>query len=201
MPKRLSIAAGMVMIAIIATGMAALRHPNRVSVNATISLAIGAVVVAVLVATGPAGTMRTFARGFAISAGTYLTLAIGPGLETRIGHDLITTPLIDFAYERTNLKPGMRPWNFRAPSDQSFLPSMRSRVVYGAPYEYWCGDTLRPDFDGAEAVVLVEARSFFQVAHSLIGVLLGIAGGVFCLGLARTSRDRNRPSSTPATLP
>lgn len=205
MPRRLTIAGLMGIVVVVAAGLAALRYPDRLWASAAFSLAIASVVIAILVATATHGAIRAASRGFAIAAGIYLTLTLGPGFETHIGHDLITTPLNDFAYEKMNTAQRKRIWIVKW-DNATGMRSDNFRDFWLTDRALTNGEAPRPmglsTATGDEKTILSShARVFFRIGHSLLGLLAGLAGGLLCLSLSRRSDDRNRPQLTTAVSP
>ena len=104
---RFSIANGLVVIAILAVALAALRTPSYLWANVTYSIALGAVVVAIVNFVYGREARRAYWLGFSLCGGIYLTVCSVPVLRDSVGSRLVTEAILDFLYP--HLPPSTSP--------------------------------------------------------------------------------------------
>jgi hypothetical protein len=94
--RRITIKTSMSCLALIAVGLAALRHANDAWAAIIQTLVIRALASAILGVVQQRGKNRARWAGFAFFAGGYLLLALGPWFSDNIGADLATSQLFDY---------------------------------------------------------------------------------------------------------
>lgn len=169
MRPRVSIAALMGVVAVVALGAVALREANELWASAVFTLTLGILGLACLGAAFRRGTSRAAFAGFAAFGLGYMFLCFGPWASSEIRPNLVTTKLLEWA--------GPRVIRFR-PAPQ-VLSDLSTRLA--VPHER------RPH----EKIVFVEyvedsgswrpARAtgeFLRVGHSLFALLAALIGGL-----------------------
>ncbi len=106
---RFSIGTLLAIIAILGVAMAALRSPSYLWAGVTFTLALLAVMAAVVCAVAARGVRRAYWLGFSLFGGTYLAICTVPGLHDTVCPRLATEALFDFIYP------------FMAPQDAALL--------------------------------------------------------------------------------
>jgi hypothetical protein len=107
---RFKIGDGLALIAILAVALAALRTPSYLWANVTYSLALGAVVVAIVNFVYGREARRAYWLGFSLCGGIYLTVCSVPVLRDSVGTRLVTEAILDFIY------PHLSPASATSPS-------------------------------------------------------------------------------------
>ena len=222
---RFSIANILALIAILAVALAALRTPSYLWANVTYSIALGALVVAIVNLVYGREARRAYWLGFSLCGGIYLTVYSVPMLRDSVGSRLVTETILDFIY------PHLAP----ATSQGSNVT-----VVWTGPqYPQWLPDTYSPT--GSTYVTLPQAtlpqappltpsqppaqsrwaewtqpdrvissrlkfatfplcnsEAFRQIGHSMFTLLVAILGATFARHRYRAS-TRDRPASPSAS--
>jgi hypothetical protein len=105
---RFSIGSILAVIAILAVALAALRTPSYFWANVTSSLALAAIVVAIINVVYGRGAGRAFWLGFALCGGIYFGICSIPGLRESICPRLVTEVALDLLYPHLS-PPGGTP--------------------------------------------------------------------------------------------
>ena len=141
---RFSIANGLVVIAILAVALAALGTPSYLWANVTYSLALGAVVVAIVNFVYGREARRAYWLGFSLCGGIYLTVCSVPVLRDSVGSRLVTEAILDFMYP--HLSPSTSPGsNVAVGWTTSHHPTpytFGSTVVSSPPMPYYGDSTV-----------------------------------------------------------
>lgn len=187
--QRLTIARSMGLVGLAAAGLAALRHPSYFAANAAFS-----VVVCLLFAATVAARAVTSARGriywrsTALAGWGYLALSLGPVLDAATGPHLITTTLIDLAYEHCYKTP----YSWPELRDTPAFPSESNKWKLWD----WPDHVIKKDLSNA-AFRIMTPEPFYRIGHSFFALLAALAGGHFAVVIARVSAA-NEPQS-PST--
>ncbi len=175
---KVTIAGSMALVALAAGGLAALRNPTRLVASLTFSLAVVAIVGAGVAACCRRGKVRAFWGGYAACGGIYLLLSLGPGFEQEVGPHLVTTALVDLAYERVVTAPS-RAIDFRTRSNNVREQKITASDVWTSIETGTSPTHVRYSF-----VTLTE-YSLHRVAHSLLALAAATAGGLLAVVLSR----------------
>jgi hypothetical protein len=95
---RFSVAGLMVFVCAAGIGLAAITHPTPLWASAMLSFALLVNFAAVVATITSEGVARKVSAGFAVCGWGYLLITQAPGLETSIGLQIITTPLLERFY-------------------------------------------------------------------------------------------------------
>ena len=202
---RFSIANGLAVIAIVAVALAALRTPSYLWANVTYSLALGAVVVAIINFAYSREAGRAYWLGFSLCGGIYLTVCSVPMLRDSVGSRLVTETILDFIYP--HLSPATSPgpsatvaWTINAgfqwpPNAYGPPYNGGSTVVTLPPPSVWAvpppppplsrwADWTQPDRVVSSriqtaTVSLCSSEAFRQIGHSMFTLLAAVLGATF----------------------
>jgi hypothetical protein len=208
---RFSIASILADIAIFAVALAALRSPSYLWANVTFSLALGALVVAIINAIYGRDADRAYWFGFSLCGGIYLAVCSMPGLRESVCPRLVTEVILDFLYPHlspegtassgvtfiatTNtvtglqVMPGSPTWTF--PTNVAYVQTTPSPPV--PPSVAWT----EPDRTIGGTVSLSSSEAFRRIGHSMFTLLVAVLGGMFARHRYRNS-IMNRPGSEAA---
>lgn len=194
---RVTIAGTMGLVALVAAGLTALRHPSYMAANLAFSVALAVQFAALVAVVNVRGADRGFWNGFAICGWGYLALSVGPVLGPATSPYLATTTLLDLAYEHV----------FRGPYGE---PIVRSQPYVPTRPDKW------DRWNWPEAVVdpamhnsahyIMAPDTFTRIGHSLFSLGIALAGGLLGRRLGRATAapaqgrgDANEPSPTQST--
>src|SRR5690349_7564089 len=93
-PPRFSLAALVGAVLLCGVGLAALRWPSALAANAMFSLALAALVVALVAVANCRGAKRAYWSGFALGGWVYLAVALGPWIDRIYTTHLVTTAFL-----------------------------------------------------------------------------------------------------------
>ena len=203
MTRRISIARLMVLVAIIAIGIATLRSPSRLGASVVFSLATGSIVVALLIACAVRTPTRLAALGYAIAATAYFSLTLVPGVDSRFGRKLVTSAVIDFVYERAEVRSQNENLLFEyGTQGQTGTPWQPHGYNFWSPYLYWLDErnlfnatTGGDQFRVGDLKLGSRHQVIYETAHGLFAIL-GRPGGLVLLQRAPSPRRESQPSST-----
>jgi hypothetical protein len=104
---RVSIAFLMIVVVLLAIGIAALRYPTQLWAAALLSLTLGLLLTSCLGIAVCRGQRQASWTGFATFGGSYLVLCFAPWFDTAVGPGLLTTAILDMLYPKVALQPGL----------------------------------------------------------------------------------------------
>jgi hypothetical protein len=209
---RFSIASISAVIAIFAVALAALRSPSYLWANVTFSLALGALVVAIINVIYGRGAGRAYWLGFTLCGGIYLAICSFPGLHDSVCPRLVTEVVLDFLYphlspaETTSwgatlvvttgtgntgtglqVMPGSPTWHL---TRSQVSPSPRV-----PPWTAWTEPdrTIGVGYQ-IGTVSLNSSEAFRRIGHSMFTLLVAVLGGMFARHRYRIS-ILDRPNS------
>jgi hypothetical protein len=179
--RRFSIRKAMVLVAVVAAGLAALKNASDAWAGAMLLFALAAVGAAIVGAVMMPGRERAWWAAFAFFAGGYLVLTVAPGLSADMGQGLVTTKVLDylhsayFASRSRETLPERLWWQHarargevnrlradnRQPGDQALDSAMRTLESLGTRVR-----------DAADK------RDFMREGHALFALLAGLVGGL-----------------------
>lgn len=214
---RFSIAEVLALIAILAVALAALRSPSYLWANVTFSLALVALVVALVNVVYGRGAGRAYWVGFSLSGWIYLAICSVPGLREAVCPRLATEVILDFLYPQlsppstTSSSVTVVTPNPTGPSPLQYLvtPNVGS-TYYAVPppqpptVPRWAAWT-QPDRTVSVGypigtVQLSSSEAFRQIGHSMCTLLVAFLGAAFARHRYRISMmDRPGSQSTPST--
>jgi hypothetical protein len=199
---RFSLSAVMGFVLVSAVGLAALRNANEVWVGILLMLVAGMVGVALLGVFFERGRNNAWWAGFAVFAGSYLTLAFGPWCKDQIQPKLATTQFFGYVHSQITLSSTSEPsinelLNVRLNSlleeqrylqrlvtnpDDLSLKLMQNKVN---DLKAQLGGSTKPAASYARTKVwqfllpgASTGESFIQVAHCLFAILAGWLGAM-----------------------
>jgi hypothetical protein len=156
MTFRMSIAALMTVVLVLAVGFAALRSSSKAWSVVVLTLTLVLQFTAILGAIYRRGRDRAGWLGFALFGWGYWILSSAPAFRTEIRPQLATTPLLDYLYPQ--IAPLPPPGAvFNENSNEFYAPDQSGRFVV------WGPDT---------------GVTFRRIGHSLIAVLFGPMGAL-----------------------
>jgi hypothetical protein len=195
---RLSIAALMLMLVIIAVGLAALSRPTQLAAAFLFSTSLLVLTVAIVGALHGRGATRAFWSGFAIGGWMYLSLQYGPFCETQIGPYTFPTTVLDVLYEAMNPRPSPPRPVATIPvtaTNTGMAMMMLSMAGAGPPsspslsaWEAWTELDHGRVWGGTRA-----SSSFFRIGHSLLALLVGLAFGFLARRWSISARTARAP--------
>ncbi len=185
--KRLTIARSMGLVGLAASGLAAVRHPSYLAANAAFSLAVGLFFAATVAGWASRNaSRRLYWRASALAGWGYLALSLGPVLDASTGPHLITTTLIDLAYEHCYSTPYS--W-----------PELRDTPAFPANSDKWklwdWPDHVINKRVSNAAFQIMTPEPFYRIGHSIFSLLAALAGGQLALMIARASATGDEPIS------
>lgn len=174
---RFSIAALMGFVFAFGVGLGALRYPSKLWASFLISIALGAMVVALLGAAFHRGLPQKFWAGYAITGWLYLLMIFGPWFERAVSPYLFTTACLDLIYPHV------------AAVEQTAM--VASDKIYGLAggfggdpdpsgiWEHWTEiDGTATGFAAVNNFRVTRPRSFHMIGHALFALLFGYLGGL-----------------------
>ncbi len=162
--RRISIRALLIFIIVVAVGLAALRNANDLLAGLMLLANLAAVGVAVLGAIFSQARERAWWAGFAFFCAGYLSLTVGGCLGETFRPQVVTTPMLRYAYEHINTSAILREEEIKVARLSGMPPP-------AAP---------SPNF-----------YEFERMAHSFFALLTGLVGGTVAVGFyARRERGQ-----------
>lgn len=171
---RFSIAGLMLSVAIAGAAFAALRADSPLAADATFSVTLGVLLLAILAVFYRGGQRRAFWVGFAIFGWGYIALAFAPCFQTEVRPHLVTSRLLDVAHPHIiGLPPG----------------------TFAHFDNYWLADRVTGKWS---LVKTGTGEAFDRTGHSLATLVLGLVGGMLgrCLFATRSRGERDRASGS-----
>jgi hypothetical protein len=204
---RFSIGSLLALIAILGVALAALRSPSYLWANAAFTVALAAIVAAIVNVVLARGADRAYWLGFALFGGTYLAICSTPVLRDTVCPHLVTEAVFDMIYPFTspaaaapptqlavalsanfsgsqvNLNPTPRVWNLVNPPTLSAPPPpylTAPLVLADSPWTAWtAADRSIGVGYRIGSINLVSSEAFRQIGHSLTALLAATLGGLF----------------------
>ncbi len=196
---RFSIAALMGFVLAFGVGLAAFRYPSKIWASFLISIALGAMVVALLGAVFHRGLPQKFWAGYAITGWLYLLMVFGPWFVREVAPYLFTTACLDLIY----------PHVAAVEQNANVAATTPSRQLYyglaggfgGDPdpsgiWEHWT--VIDGTAEGFAAVNNFHVRrsfSFHLIGHALFALFFGYLGGITARRFARIGAASASPSA------
>jgi hypothetical protein len=180
---RMTIAGSMGLIALVAIGLAALRHPTPLVASGIFSLVILTLFAASVVAISLPGRSRAVWSSFVVCGSGYLLIVLGSSAVSPYGNQfvsgglhLITEPLIEIVHER--MFPGSQIWSGPDPKSVSYQSVGRRSI---SPTVFWNEPIMRGQL--GEPFMLDASWTINRIYHSLLGLAFGTFGALFALFL------------------
>jgi hypothetical protein len=222
--RQFSISSLVVVIAVLGVAFAALRRPSYLWANVTFSLALAALLVAVLNAILGQAARRAYWLGFALCGGAYFLISAMPGLRETVCPRLASEPLFDLLYPHVAPQPPSPP---TTQASQVFLLTNGSgnlqnyttwtTPIYGTPTpaspptqalvfpqplaSNWAAWTEPDRTNGVGyrlgTVSLVSSEAYRQIGHSMMTLLVGVLGAVYARRRYHAA-DAERRAALPA---
>lgn len=186
--SRLSISGLMLAVVLIGLGLAALARPSVIASNSAFTVALASLGVATLGVVLARGPRRVGWGGYLFFAGGYLALSLGPWLAHSIRPHLITSVLLDSAYDRMSYAPTRVDERVWADTTGGYQEA-RFGLKRSSTPEFWIVTE-----DGARGFhPATRLRPFGpdvmqRLGHSVSGVAVGLLGAVVARWLARRER-------------
>ncbi len=158
---RPTLAMGLLLVAVLAIGLAAMRSPTLLWTQVTITAAVTTLLIATVGAL--VGSPRSFWVGFALVGWSYLMLSLGPWCSEHVAPWLLSTRIIDEVYAR-----------LVAP--EKVLKGVGLRQTHE-----WDGPALDFLYD-------FEFLRFRRIGHALGTIVHGVLGGIAGIFLAGQQR-------------
>jgi hypothetical protein len=165
-----------------AISLLAISSDSEVAASAALSLLLLVLLLAALAACTGVASQRSFALGFAIVGCGYFLLHFGPGLETSIGPNLLSTRLLQQVQDRLHPSP--------APAASSNWTSSTT-----LPYRM---TGLSPTYISTGYSTGQPMSNCVLAGHSFLAVLLSLLGGLAALWLSRRRSDATSAESSSA---
>jgi hypothetical protein len=214
---RFSIASVLVVIAIFAVALAALRSPSYLWANVTSSLAMIALVVAMINVIYAREAVRAYWLGFSLCGGLYFAACSIPGLRDSLCPRLVTEAALDLLYP--HISPPSAPSSGWTVTYTTTVPLTGSgpTTVLGVgtfqgnsttvalpqlPASQWAAWTEPDRIVGVGypigTVPLCSSEAFRRIGHAMFTLLAALFGGTFARYRYRTSL-MGRPGQDSAT--
>jgi hypothetical protein len=223
---RLSIAGLLALVALAATGLAALRSASDLWAAAMFTATLGALGAATIVAMQGRGPRRTRAAGFALAGWGYLLLSMGPWCQSAVAPHLLTTRLLDELRLRSRAVPRVG-HKVRAVMSGELRPAAVVEVKDGRFKLHYDGWSTYHDewvaldrlYDPASEALAAPAaptvagrpgvngyENFMRTGHSLLALTLALAGAavaraVGCPAPPSADEPRDAPDGPPSRTP
>jgi hypothetical protein len=217
---RRSIAGLMILVALLAIGIAALSRPTRLWGAVLFSSATALFLIAAIVAIFGSRRERAFCAGFAITGTAYLLLQYGPWCETQVGPHTLPTAVLDLLYPVVASPPAIPMQVAAYPSNLIVYtapvipgtPGVASGTLAGGPGATGGGPGSAPfqipfvgstspwgtwtEVDlGQLSAGLSTPSAFYRIGHSILSLVAALVGGA----IARAAARRNeQPAVTTA---
>lgn len=194
---RFNIASLLLVVLVVAVGVAALRDSNEIWDNVLFTLTVGVLLISVLLTIHCTGKRRAFWMGFAVFGAVYLGLSLVPSIESR----LVTTKALGYLDSKV-----FRPVTGGAAyprTDSSNDGELDLYVVNN-----WQSKALDPSKGSGmfQAVTTITAlgasaarsMNFMRIGHSLFALFIGFLGGQLShLCYDRAHRSRGGAGAAP----
>jgi len=184
--RRFSIASLMAFVLIFGVGLAALRNASELWAGMMLLVALGVVGAAVLGAIILRGRERAWWSGFALFAGGYMALAVGPWLSDRFQPQLGTTHLLQYVHGR--LIPDPAPTAGQLQELRDMRSGLVAQLDISKRHARSASDPLvrhmRRELEGvdyqlaAAKAATLPYDQFEGVGHCLFALLAGVVGGL-----------------------
>jgi hypothetical protein len=211
---RFSIAGLVIYVALFAVGFAAIRNPSSLWASTLFSVTLSTLSLAVLAAVYRRARRRAFWVGFAFCGWLYLIMTLGPGLDSLVGNHLLSTAILEMIYHRLAPVPpaavgaigALGTASTRSATTLGRLTLIDARIVrtggFGGPpapsipppnpWEAWTAVDRDPGdlpIHVSGVVFLVSPEPYHRIGHSLMCLLVALAGGAVAR-LLHATRDR-----------
>jgi hypothetical protein len=180
---RFSIAALMGFVFAFGVGLAAFRYPSKLWASFLFSIALGAMVVALLGTVFHRGPPQKFWAGYAICGWLYLLMTFGP-FGGAVSPYLFTTACLDLIYphvaavEQTAMVAGDNVYGLAGGFGGGFDPP-------GA-WEHWKAiDGTADGFSAVNNFNVIRPMAFQMIGHALFALVFAYLGGVTARRFAR----------------
>jgi hypothetical protein len=177
------IAWGCAASAVIAASILAVAYDCELAASAALSLLLLVLLFAALAATSSVRAQRSFALGFAIVGCTYFLLHFGPGLETAIGQNLLSTRLLQ----------QLQDWLHPSPPVQQGPMWMTGSTLSGTT-------TFRlidlPSYTSTGYSTGQPLSTCVLGGHSFLATLLSLLGGLAALWMSRPGKPAAAAGAT-----
>jgi RNA binding activity-knot of a chromodomain len=186
-PLRFSLAALVGVILLVSVYLAALRQSSTWAVELALTLTIGVLTAGLLWALFSPNANRWFWLGFQLAGWGYLLLAFSDWSQAQLKTHLITTRLVTGLHQQmpiANPQDVTVEWHgYWYPAEilrQSGAKHFIHYRGYGPEWDEWIGPER----------IRGQLGPFLSISHSLLSLVLALAGGVIggCLGAATRSR-------------
>ncbi len=181
--SRLTIAGSMGLVGFAAVCFYALKYPSRLLGNLAFSAALAALVLGLVALAIVGARSRPFWKGFSIVGWAYLIASLGMGPDSEMCSGLVTTGLLDLAYDRIVANP-------------------ESVVMFPRKWKQWTDQASDfPFARGKESSMhsIFSPWAFLQVGHSALTAVFATLGGFLGLALARRRETAEVPPGQPST--
>jgi hypothetical protein len=210
-PPRFSIGSLLMLIAIVAVGMAALRYPSPLWASTIYTVAAVVLIAGVSNAILGRGARRAYWIGFALFGGAYFFLAF-------FTNQLLTETILDLIYPHVSLhSPQAAPIlidSLVALSPATSGPTSTPPLTFYPPpspgasaWDHWT----KPDYNTGALPIDFSVRfssvSFRKIGHSLATLLAATLGGIFVrwryeenskeIGPDEAAPERGQPETAP----
>lgn len=167
--------------AAVGTSLLAMATDSDLAAGAAWSLLLVLLVLAAIAAWGGPERRSSFALGFAIVGCGYLLLHFGPGLETTVGPNLLSTRLLQLVHD----------W-LHPEAAQTVSPAWPYTGTIGSGRVSWAPTYVGIGYSTAVSICVL-------AGHCLLATLLGLLGGFAALWLSRWRRpDQGRQDAAHA---
>ena len=173
--------------AVLGLGLWGIAFDSELAASAAVSLSFVVLLLSALAAWLGTGSQRSFALAFAIVGCGYFLLHFGPGLETAIGPNLLSTHLLnqvhDWLHPDAEQVIGSPLWSYgQGPFTGTYVTS---QMIF------------RSDVRSATTTV----TTLMLAGHALICVLLSLLSGFAALGMSRWPGAATKEKPTGTTEP
>lgn len=205
MPFRFSIQALMGIILFVAFGSAALISPTPLWANASFTLTLAVLTIALLGSLYMRESRRAAWVGATIVGWAYITLTFGPIFATENRPRLLTTTLIDWVYRRLEYTPksnGDDIWVQFLDGFHKGTVTDIDRTAGTVRFQAEFADRNLPQIGrvGSERLRPVSPECYQQLGHSLLGVILALGGSIVARSFAAWG-EREQPQPVRASAP
>ncbi len=169
---RTSITSLLILTAMLAVGLAALRVSSRLWANSLFSVALLCLVGSVAGLIYKKGRTRAGFVGFSFFGWTYFLIAFGPTPFSGWKEMLVTTPILAILEDKLLEMPAPNSIKPSSPANSRISPAQpRAGFVELTPWNYWTATDRSNPF---------ASDSFLRIGHSLFCLAIATLGGLFC---------------------
>jgi len=167
-------------VAVLGTSAWAMMYDSELAASAALSLLLLVLLLAAVAACAGPSSQRAFALGFAILGCGYFFLHYAPGVENSVGPKLLSTRLLQWVYE----------WQHPAQVTSTNAGWAISGTTAYPPTGFTGFYPTNTAYVNSQ-----QTNSWMVAGHSLLAILVSLAGGFAALWMSRRAANRQADAS------